>query len=419
MKDWAPADLPFFEPRHHAVAAMAKAWSGPAHGAKPGHLLEEARQIVRSFAGTGLLDIVVPHAERGKAVFDVRAICIAREALAYRNVLADAMFTMQGLGTALIGLHGTPAQKSRYLPPARAGESIAALAISEPDAGSDVAAIATTARTDGDGFVLDGHKTWISNAGIADHYIVLARTEEAPGARGLSAFIVDAGAPGLSTTPIDLIVPHPLGSLTFDACRLPKSALLGARGEGFKLAMATFDYFRPSVGAAAVGAAKRALDESLHRVRERRMFGRSMSQLEGVQAKLADMTVDVETAALSVYRAAWQKDTRGSRSTLEASIAKLVATEAAQRVVDSAVQLFGGMGVVEGGIIGQLYREVRPMRIYEGASEVQKLVIARNVLGATEVQPALADRASASQTTDKTVLSSHAAPEGRPPGLLP
>ncbi|TAJ82092.1 acyl-CoA dehydrogenase family protein [Reyranella sp.] len=380
MKSWALVDLPFFEPRHETVAATAKAWIGPGHLTRPVRLLEEARQIVRSFAGTGLLDIVVPHAERGETVFDVRAICIAREALAYQNVLADAMFTMQGLGTALIGLHGTSEQKSRYLPPARAGESIAALAISEPDAGSDVAAIATSARMDDDGFVLDGHKTWISNAGIADHYIVLARTEEAPGARGLSAFIVDAGTPGLSTAPIDLIVPHPIGSLTFDACRVPKSALLGERGQGFKLAMATFDYFRPSVGAAAVGAARRALDESIRRVRERRMFGRSMAQLEGVQAKLADMTVDVETAALSVYRAAWHKDTRGLRGSLEASIAKLVATEAAQRVVDSAVQLFGGAGIVEGGIIGQLYREVRPMRIYEGASEVQKLVIARSVL---------------------------------------
>ena len=381
MLDWAPWDWPFLEPRHARVGARIKEWNEAApDAAAGGDLAAEARQIVRSLGQAGLLEIVIPEQADGTARFDVRALCVAREGLAYANILSDTMFAMQGLGTAPISLLGTQEQKARYLKPARDGVRIAGLAVSEPEAGSDVAAIATTAREEGGHYVLNGRKTWISNAGLADHYVVLARTGEAPGARGLSAFIVDAGTPGLRAEPFDLIVPHPIGTLIFEDCRVPAANLIGERGQGFKIAMGTFDYFRTSVGAAAVGVARRALSESLRRVIDRRMFGRTMSEIEGVQTKIAEMAVDAEIAALAVYRAAWHKDVKGGRGTREASLAKLVGTEAAQRVVDSAVQLFGGMGVIEGGIIGQLYREVRPMRIYEGASEVQKLVIARNLL---------------------------------------
>ncbi|MEC9433452.1 MAG: acyl-CoA dehydrogenase family protein [Pseudomonadota bacterium] len=377
---WTLWDWPFLDAAHQARATEVAGFAArlPAHGNVP--LAEEARGHVRRLGDAGLLDIVVPEARDGAHAFDVRALCLAREGLAYASVLADTMFAMQGLGTGPIALYGSPALRDRYLPPARRGETVAGLAISEPEAGSDVAAMATEARDDGDAYVLTGEKTWISNAGIADHYVVLARTGEGPGARGLTAMVVDADAPGLTAEPFDLIVPHPIGRLVFDGARVPKSSVIGAPGQGFKLAMATFDHFRPTVGAAAVGVARRAMDESLARVASRRMFGKTMAEIESVQTRLADCQVDIETAALAVYRAAWVKDVKGGRATREASIAKLTATEAAQRVVDAAVQLHGGMGVIEGGIVGQLYREVRPMRIYEGASEVQKLVIARDVL---------------------------------------
>jgi len=381
MTNWALWDWPFFEAKHHKIAERVSAWNASsAINKHSNNLSDQARAIVRDLASSGLLEIVVPKSSGGQVRFDARALCVAREGLAYEHVLADAMFTMQGLGTAVLSLYGTEDQKDKYLPSAREGGKIAGFALSEPEAGSDVAAVSTVAEDRGDHFVLNGTKTWISNAGLADHYIVIARTGEAPGARGLSAFIIDSDTPGLRAEPFELIMPHPIGKLTFDQCQIAPSALIGGRGQGFKLAMSTFDFFRPSVGAAAVGIARRALDESLTRVSERKMFGRTMGDIETVQMKLADMTVDTETAALTVYRAAWHKDVKGGRGTREASIAKLVATEAAQRVVDSAVQLFGGQGLVEGGIIGKLYREVRPMRIYEGASEVQKLVIARSVL---------------------------------------
>ncbi|MBR27024.1 MAG: acyl-CoA dehydrogenase [Rhodobacteraceae bacterium] len=377
---WTLWDWPFLDETHHSKAREVAAFAAgiAPHGAGP--LADEARGHVRALGAAGLLDIAVPEPGAGGYAFDVRALCAAREGLAYASVLADTMFAMQGLGTGPIALFGSDALRDRYLGPARRGEKVAGLAISEPEAGSDVAAMATEARDDGDAYVLTGEKTWISNAGIADHYVVLARTGEAPGARGLTAMVVDADTPGLKAEPFDLIVPHPIGRLIFDGARVPKTSVIGRPGEGFKLAMATFDHFRPTVGAAAIGVARRAMDETLARVASRRMFGRTMAESESVQTRLADCQVDIETSALAVYRAAWTKDVKGGRATREASIAKLVATEAAQRVVDAAVQLHGGMGVIEGGIIGQLYREVRPMRIYEGASEVQKLVIARDVL---------------------------------------
>jgi acyl-CoA dehydrogenase len=290
---------------------------------------------------------------------------------------------MQGLGSGAISLFGSKEQRSTYLPAVAQGRKIAAFALSEQAAGSDVAAIATTATEDGEGFVLNGGKTWISNGGIADFYVVFARTGEAPGAKGLSAFVVDADAPGLSIAErIELIAPHPLASLRFKDCRVPRERLLGEAGQGFRIAMATLDVFRPTVGAAALGFARRALDETLARAASRKLFGGALADLQMVQGKLADMALAVDAAALLVYRAAWAKDAGAERITREAAMAKLHATEAAQAVIDDAVQLHGGQGVVAGHPVERLYREVRALRIYEGASEVQKVVIARQVLAA-------------------------------------
>jgi acyl-CoA dehydrogenase len=291
---------------------------------------------------------------------------------------------MQGLGTGPISLFGSAIQKDRWLPPVLAGRSIAAFALSEPDAGSDVAAMTTTAAPDGNDHVrLDGEKTWISNGGIAGHYVVFARTGEAPGARGLSAFVVDADTPGLEIAErIEVIAPHPLARLRFDGCRVPVGNRIGKPGEGFKVAMGTLDVFRATVGAAALGFARRGLDEALDRSAGRRMFGAPLAELQMTQAALADMATEVDAAALLVYRAAWAKDAGAARVTREASMAKLFATEAAQRVVDRAVQMHGGLGVTAGVKVEELYREVRALRIYEGASEVQKIVIARQMLDA-------------------------------------
>jgi acyl-CoA dehydrogenase len=371
-------DFPFFEPHHAALAEALSDWPD-AHGA-PTDMAATCRAHARDLAERGLLSHVVP--EAGTAV-DVRALCVIREALGYRDLLADSVFAMQGIGTGAIWMHGSPDQQARYLPPARRGEAVAAFALSEPEAGSDVASMTTRAVADGDDYILTGEKTWITNAGFADHYITVARTGEAPGARGLSAFIVEADTPGLSVgPPIEMIAPHPAASVRFDAVRVPASQRIGAPGEGFKVAMGVFDIFRTSVGAAAVGLAARALDETLSRVATREIFGRRMADMEGVQFKLADMAVDLDCAALAVYRAAWAKDTRPGRGTRAASTAKLVATEAAGRIVDQAVQLHGGMGVTQGAIVEQLYRDARPMRLYEGASEVQRLIIARDLLRA-------------------------------------
>jgi acyl-CoA dehydrogenase len=311
----------------------------------------------------------------------VRSLCLIRETLARHEGLADFSFAMQGLGSGPITLFGGDDLKSEFLPAVRGGAKIAAFALSEPDAGSDVAAIATTARAEGGDYVLDGEKTWISNGGIADFYVVFARTGGAPGTRGLSAFVVDAEAPGIEIAErIELIAPHPLARLRFDGCRVPASRLLGAPGDGFKIAMATLDVFRSTVGAAALGMARRALDAALRRASSRQLFGAPLAELQMIQGKLADMALAVDASALLVYRAAWDKDGGAQRVTRQASMAKLHATEAAQRVIDDAVQIHGGLGVVAGHPVERLYREIRALRIYEGASEVQKVIIARQAL---------------------------------------
>jgi acyl-CoA dehydrogenase len=310
-------------------------------------------------------------------------LCLLRETLARYHGLADFTFAMQGLGSGPISLFGSEEQKSNYLPGVRRGEKIAAFALSEPEAGSDVASISTTAIEDGDHYTIDGTKTWISNGGLADFYTVFARTGEEAGAKGLSAFVVDAETPGLKVPErIPMIAPHPLAMLEFDNCRVPETHLLGEAGQGFKIAMATLDVFRSTVGAAALGFARRALDEALKRASERHLFGAPMSELQMVQGKLADMALGIDASALLVYRAAWAKDRVADRVSREAAMAKLHATETSQQVIDDAVQIFGGLGVVAGHPVERLYREIRALRIYEGASEVQKVIIARQTLAA-------------------------------------
>jgi acyl-CoA dehydrogenase len=377
--------LPFFNDDHRRFADALARWADAKLPGLPHDDVDAAcRARVAALGDAGLLKAVVP-AEFGglHPQLDVRTLCIARETLAFRDGLADFSFAMQGLGTGSISLYGTNDLKRRYLPPVRDGKAIAAFALSEPEAGSDVAAMATTAKLDGNQFRIDGEKTWISNGGIADHYVVFARTGEAPGARGLSAFVVDADTPGLSVAErIDVIAPHPLARLTFDNVRVPAANRLGGPGEGFKVAMVTLDIFRPTVGAAALGFARRALDETLARASGRQLFGGALVDLQMVQGKLADMALAIDAAALLVYRAAWAKDAGAGRITREAAMAKLHASEAAQAVVDDAVQLHGALGVVAGHPVERLYREVRALRIYEGASEVQKVVIARQILAA-------------------------------------
>jgi acyl-CoA dehydrogenase len=311
---------------------------------------------------------------------DVRKLCIARETLAYHDALGDFAFAMQGLGSAPVTLFGTDQQKSRLLPLVKSGKAIMAFALSEREAGSDVAAIATRARIDGDEYIIDGAKTWISNAGIADVYVVFARTSE-NGAKGLSAFIVPAATPGVTVIErIETLAPHPLGTVRFEGVRIPASSLVANEGDGFKVAMSTLDVFRPTVGAAALGFAKRAFQESVSHVRERSLFGAPLAALQLTQAKIATMATDIDAAALLVYRAAHAKDNGAARITREAAMAKWYATEAAARVADAAVQLFGGRGVTRGEIVERIYRDVRALRIYEGASEIQQLLIARSVL---------------------------------------
>ncbi|MDQ3697580.1 MAG: acyl-CoA dehydrogenase family protein, partial [Gemmatimonadota bacterium] len=313
---------------------------------------------------------------------DVRSLCIARETLARHSGLADFAFAMQGLGSGPISIFGTDAQRRRYLPRVAAGEAIAAFALSEAGAGSDVTAMRTTARRDNHEWVLDGEKMWISNAGIADHYVVFARVAEGD-ERAFAALVVDADTPGLRVIErIDVIAPHPLGTIAFDGCRVPADAQLGLPGKGLRVAYATLDVFRATVGAAALGFARRALDEALRWTCDRRAFGQRLSHFQLTKAKLADMATAIDASALLVYRAAWTRDAGAERVTREAAMAKLYATEAAQRVVDDAVQLFGGRGVVRGAVVERLYRDVRALRIYEGTSEIQKLVIAGQLLEA-------------------------------------
>jgi acyl-CoA dehydrogenase len=379
-------DWPFLDERHRTLAANLGAWAAEHVDEEPDDEAAACQQLVRALGEAGWLRLCVPAPAGRDERLDslprpigVRSLCVARETLGYRSALADFAFAMQGLGAGPISLFGTDEQKSRWLPGVASGESIAAFALSEAEAGSDVAALATTARRDGDGWVLEGEKTWISNAGIADVYTVFARTSE--GRRGLSAFVVPADAPGLTVAgQIPLIAPHPLGTLRFDGCRVPQSALIGEPGQGMRIALGTLDVFRPTVGAAALGFARRALDETLAHVRRRELFGGTLADLAVVQQKLAVMATEIDASAGLVYRAAWTKDSGAERVTKEAAMAKAYATEAAQRVIDAAVQLFGGHGVTRGAVVERLYRDIRPLRIYEGATEIQHLVIARHLL---------------------------------------
>ena len=387
MPDRSFLAWPFFEERHRALRGEVERFAADALTDledRAADLDATCRRLVRRLGDAGLLRHVVPAAHGGAGPnLDVRTLCLVRETLARFAGLADFAFAMQGLGSGAISLFGTEEQRRRYLPGVAAGRAIAAFALSEREAGSDVAALATTAQPDGPGFVLNGAKTWISNGGIADFYVLFARTGEAPGARGLSAFVVDADSPGLEIAErIEVIAPHPLATLRLDRCRVPREGLLGEPGQGFKVAMATLDVFRPTVGAAALGFARRALDEALARATGRQLFGGPLAEQPAIQAKLADMALRVDAAALLVYRAAWAKDAGAVRITREAAMAKLYATEAAQRVIDDAVQIHGALGVVAGHPVERLYREVRALRIYEGASEVQKVVIARQTLAA-------------------------------------
>ena len=385
MLDLSHHDWPFFTGSHRQFAAKLADWADQELAPLVDHsdIDRSCRALVHALGKAGWLKAVVPAAYGGLSdKLDVRTICLAREILAWNDSLADFAFAMQGLGTGSISLFGTDALKAKYLPPVRDGRHLAAFALSEAEAGSDVAALATTATKDGPGHVrLDGVKTWISNGGIADHYVVFARSGEAPGTKGLSAFVVDADAPGLSIAGrIEVIAPHPLATLRFSGCRVPLANRLGAAGDGFKVAMATLDIFRSTVAAAALGFARRALDEAVDRAATRKLFGAPLADLQMTQAALADSATEIDAAALLVYRAAWAKDNGAARITRESSMAKMFATEAAQRVIDRAVQIFGGHGVRVGAKVEALYREIRALRIYEGATEVQKVIVARELM---------------------------------------
>jgi acyl-CoA dehydrogenase len=388
MSDRRYLELPFFEPRHGQLAAAVDAWAArTAAGIDHSDTDAACRAWVRALGEAGWLRYAVPASHGGALpVLESRALCLLRETLARHDGLADFAFAMQGLGSGPITLAGSEALRARWLPKVARGEAIAAFALSEPDAGSDVAAMSTRARRDGDNWVIDGAKTWISNGGIADFYVTFVRTSDEPGARGISAFVVDADAPGLSIAErIDVVAPHPLATLAFEGCRVPASSLLGEVGGGFKLAMSNLDIFRSSVAAAALGFARRALDEGLAHAQRRKMFGGALADFQLTQAALADMATAIDASMLLTYRAAWLRDTAvakgsGERQTREAAMAKMVATESAQQVIDRAVQLFGGLGVKKGSVVESLYREVRALRIYEGATEVQKLIIGRELL---------------------------------------
>ncbi len=398
MADRSFLDWPFFEPGHRALAGEVERFADD----RLGGLIDEqevdasCRRLVRALGEAGLLRLAVTAPYGGRAArLDVRSLCLARELLAYRAGLAEFAFAMQGLGSGPITLFGSDGQKARYLPPVAAGEALCGFALTEPEAGSDAAALRATARREADAFVLDGTKSWVSNGGLADHYVVFARTGEAPGAKGISALIVAAATPGLEIAArLETIAPHPLAMLHLEGARVPVGNLLGAGGDGFGIAMATLDLFRATVGAAALGFARRALDEALDHAERRQIGDRPLAELQISQARLADMATSIDAAALLVYRAAWAKDLGAARITREAAIAKLFATEQAQAVIDGAVQLHGAEGVRRGTRVEALYREIRALRIYEGASEVQKLIIARATRAARAGQRARTGPAS-------------------------
>jgi acyl-CoA dehydrogenase len=383
MPDTSFLDWPFFDDGHRTLARTLDAWAARnLAGLDHADADESCEVLVARLGESGWLEYCVPAQHGGRRErLDSRSLCIIRETLARHEGLADFAFAMQGLGSGAITLAGAPALQRQFLPRVARGEAIAAFALSEPEAGSDVAAMSTRAREENGWIVLDGTKTWISNGGIADFYTVFARETDAPGARGISAFVVEASTPGLDVDArIDVIAPHPLATLGFRNCRIPAAHRLGAPGEGFKVAMQTLDIFRASVAAAALGFARRALDEAIARAKSRRMFGHTLADFQLTQAAIADMATAVDSAALLTYRAAWMRDVQGARTTREAAMAKMVATEEAQQVIDRAVQMFGGAGVVSGNAVEKLYREIRALRIYEGATEVQKLIIARETL---------------------------------------
>ena len=380
MSDKDFLSWPFFDEGHRQLSRELEAWA-QTHLATLPHdhsdVDAQCRQLVRMLGEAGFLCNAVPAAYGGNTeALDVRRLCITRETLGRYSGLADFAFAMQGLGSGSMSMFASEALKEQYLPKVASGEYIAAFALSEPDAGSDVAAMQTSARLDGDEYVLNGCKTWISNGGIADYYTVFARTGDEGGSRGISCFIVDADTPGFRVAErINVIAPHPLGMLEFRDCRIPRTQLVGQEGKGFGIAMATLDVFRSTVGAAALGFARRALDEASAYSKTRKMFGGRLADLQMTQSALGEMALDIDASALLIYRAAWKKDSGAERITREAAMAKLYATESAQKIIDTAVQLHGGLGVTSGHIVESLYREIRALRIYEGASEVQKVII--------------------------------------------
>ena len=385
MADKSFLTWPFFEDKHRALARDIEAWAD-ANLTHVDHENTDAecRSLVVGLGEAGFLSHSAVDPENSTPL-DVRSLCLIRETLARHDGLADFSFAMQGLGTGAISLFGTDAQKSEWLPKTRTGKAISAFALTEPQSGSDVANSTMTATRDGADYVLNGEKTWISNGGIADLYTVFARTGEASGAKGLSAFAIPADLPGFEVVErLETIAPHPLATLRFTDCRVPATTMLGAPGQGFKIAMSVLDVFRSTVAAAALGFARRALDEALTRVTSRCVQGAPLFDLQLVQGHIADMALDVDAAALLVYRAAWTKDSGAPRVTREAAMAKLFATDQAQKVIDKAVQLHGGDGVRSGQAVERLYREIRALRIYEGASDVQRVVIARQTLAAHE-----------------------------------
>ena len=384
MADTSYLDWPFFADRHRSLSTELEAWAQDnLRSADHGDTDNACRSLVSKLGNAGFLN----HSTNADGTLDVRTLCLIRETLARHDGLADFSFAMQGLGTGAISLFGTDEQKVQWLPKTTAGSAIAAFALTEPQSGSDVANSTMTAELQNNEYVLNGEKTWISNGGIADVYTLFARTGGAPGAKGLSAFVIPADLPGFEITErLETIAPHPLATLRFTDCRIPPETMIGEPGQGFKIAMSVLDVFRSTVAAAALGFARRALDETLNRITSREVQGAPLADLQLVQGHVADMAVDIDAAALLVYRAAWTKDNGAPRVTREAAMAKLFATDRAQRVIDKAVQLHGGDGVRSGQMVEQLYREIRALRIYEGASDVQKIIIARQTITAAETR---------------------------------
>ncbi|PCJ46188.1 MAG: acyl-CoA dehydrogenase [Gammaproteobacteria bacterium] len=384
MIDQSYLDWPFFEDHHRRLAVELESWCCEYLDEQIDHSDTDKAclEILSRLAEGGWLKYTVPKAYGG--VFDqldVRSLCLIRETLARHDGLADFVFAMQGLGSGSISLFASDNIKQHYLTAVASGKKVAAFALTELESGSDVANMSTKAVDMGDHYLINGAKTFISNGGIADYYTLFARTGEAPGAKGISAMIIDADTEGLEIKErIEVIAPHPLATITFNNCKVSKDKLLGVAGAGFKIAMATLDIFRTTVGAAALGFSRRALCDALQRTKDRQLFGAPLHDLQLVQAMLGESALDIDTSALLIYRAGWTRDTQGKRVTREAAMAKLHATETAQRVIDKAIQIFGGMGVVKGVKVEQLYREVRALRIYEGATEVQKIIIAKQLL---------------------------------------